>query len=204
MNHGVLASAAFELGFCLLWAWRPLEAELELRRGLTLAESVGDVTVQTRCLTYLALAARIRGEVDGARALADRTLEAAEAGGMIEYVAQSHANLAWADWRSGDLVAAERHAKEAWELWQRVPYAGFPTVQWVATWPLIVVLLAHGRAAQAVPHARALLDPDRQPMPDELRTALASAVATWDDGDPETAKRMLESATALAAEHRYL
>jgi len=203
-DRAAVAFAHFELGFCLLWAWQAGEARAELRLGLRLAESVGDLTLQTRCLTYLALTARMQGDVDESRALAMRTLTAAETGDMIEYVAQAKANLAWAAWRTADLLAAERLAVEAWEIWQGIPYAGFPTIQWVATWPLIAVLLAQKRTAEAVDHARALVNPERQPVPAELHEALASAVAAWDAGDAELAQTTLESAATLAPDHGYL
>jgi DNA-binding SARP family transcriptional activator/tetratricopeptide (TPR) repeat protein len=199
-----VAYGHFELGFCILWAGRPVEAQPELQLGLTLFESVGDLTLQTRCLTYLALSARMRGAVDETRALATRTLAAAEAGDMIEYVAQAKANLAWVAWRSGELLAAERDSAEAWELWQKIPYAGFPTIQWIATWPLIAVLLAREQTADAVAHVRALLDPERQPVPEPLRTLLASGVEAWDGGNADAARTKLGSAAVLAADHGYL
>jgi hypothetical protein len=71
-------------------------------------------------------------------------------------------------------------------------------------WPLLGVVLARGAEAEAVEHARTILDPTRQAVPPELESVLAAAVAAWDRGDTEAAQAQLEQAAALAARDGYL
>ena len=196
-----IAFARFAYGFCLLWSWKLDEAETEMQEGLALAERVGDATTAVRCLNYLGVIERKRESVDTARELANRTLEAAQRTEMLEYVFQARATLSWIAWRDGDHELAEEHARAVWPGWDEILIQR--VFAWMPVWPLLGMALARGAEAEAVEHARTILDPTRQPMPPELESVLAEAVAAWEGDDPEVAAR-LEHAATLAARHGYL
>jgi hypothetical protein len=193
----------FTLGFCLLWASRLDEAEAEMRESLALANRAGDATTAVRSLSYLAVIERKRGHVEPARALALRTLEAAERTEMREYVLQATATLAWAAWREADAESAELHARTAWTGWDDV----LPIWQvfgWMPLWPLLAVEFARGGDGVAIAHARTIIEPTRQPMPPELESLLAEAVAAHERGDAELRHARLADAAALAVRDGYL
>jgi class 3 adenylate cyclase/tetratricopeptide (TPR) repeat protein len=202
MNPAEIGMTRFIHGFALLWADRLDEAEAELLGTLEGAERVGDVTLQSRCLTYLTLLYRKRGEMEEVRRWAARTLKVAEAGGMIEYIAQAQANLAWAAWRTRDIAEFERLAASAWDLWQTLPRPGpYVALAFIAEWPEFARELSRGHISEALDHARALIGPDLQPTPDHLTAALRDAVTAQ---TPEAACPLLERAAEIAARYGYL
>lgn len=202
-NLSEVAYARFGYGFSLMWAGRLEEADAELAAAFALGERIGDVTVQTRCATYLALTARKRGDVRGARRWAERAIDLAAAGGMVEYTASGEAQTAWAAWREGDLAEAERRADRAYELWNQLggPYL---VLAWMPVWPLLGVAWRGGRLDDAIDRARFLLDPERQPMHADVEAPLEAAVAAFDRGDHELARTRLAEAVELARDPGYL
>ena len=195
-DPGLLAFARFVVGFAFLWHGDQDAAEEQLTEALALAEQSGDVSLQVRCLTYLTVLSRERGQVEEARALTDRCLETAAAAGMPEYVATAHANEAWIAWRGGDLDAVERCGRAALELWP--PVHASSSFRWTALWPLIGAALSRDDTGAAVDFARGLLDPSQQRMADDLHSPVEAAVHAWDDGDTVAARGLLEAAAAIA------
>jgi tetratricopeptide repeat protein len=146
---------------------------------------------------------RFRGNVDAARELASRTLDAAQRTEMLEYVVQARAVLAWVAWREGDHDRAEELARSARESWDEILNV-LRVLAWMPTWPLLGVALARGDEADAVEHARVIVDPTRQPMPPDLESVLDQAVAAWDRGDADGARASLSAAAQVAAGYGYL
>ena len=68
----------FALGFNLLWHGDLAEAEAELRTALDMAEQVGDVSLQARCLAYLTMTYRRLGRPTETDMYARRGLAVAE------------------------------------------------------------------------------------------------------------------------------
>jgi hypothetical protein len=101
----------FGLGFNLLWYGDHAEAETVLNDALAMAEQMGDVVLQTRCLAYLLIAARRQGHVDDVDRYAQRCLEKATAVQMYDYLGVTQAGLAWLAWQRDDLAEAERLAQ---------------------------------------------------------------------------------------------
>lgn len=143
-------------------------------------------------LTYLAVAARRQGHDAEVETFAGRGLTVAEAAGMLDYIGACRGNLAWLAWRRGELAEARRLGLAALEAWPR-PLAPYP-FHWQALWPLIGVALAQGQIADAVAHARSLLDPTQQALPAAIEQPLAAALTAWDAGQPAIARGLLTHA----------
>lgn len=162
----------------------------ELYPILAFAQRAGDGLLQVRCLTYLTLAARMRGQVAEVREYARRTAEAADVSGMLEYLAAARANYAWLSLRQGDLDATIAQAQEALSFWQnRV----FP-FQWMALLPLLEAQLSKGNDLEATVCAKALLAPSQQYLPGAAADALARAVRSSIDRDEVAVRSSLRLA----------
>jgi tetratricopeptide (TPR) repeat protein len=199
-----LAPYQFGLGFNLLWHGEPAEAQAALSAALVLAEQTGDITLQARCLAYLAVTHRRQGDAVAVGEVARRGLVVAEAAGMFDYIGAGRANLAWLAWQQGSAstplsaghAEAERLGEAALEAWRRHP-APYPLC-WQALWPLIGVTLAQARPAAAIAFTRQLLDPAQQALPPAVEQPLAAALAAWNAGQPDAAHDLLSQALDLA------
>jgi eukaryotic-like serine/threonine-protein kinase len=88
--------------------------------------------------------------------------------------------LGWAAWREGDIEQAEAYLQKA-----QAAIAKFPApnpVKFIFVGPLLAMAAAREDWGTAVAHARALLDPGQQKMPDDVELALQTAVTAWEDG----------------------
>jgi class 3 adenylate cyclase/tetratricopeptide (TPR) repeat protein len=195
-DPGLLAFARFVVGFAFLWHGDQAAAEEQLTEALALSELSGDVSLQVRCVTYLTVLCRERGQLDETRALAGRSLELATAAGMPEYVATAYANEAWLAWRDDDPDAVERCGRAALELWP--PVHASSSFRWTALWPLIGAALSRDDTGAAVGYARGLLEPSQQRMAGDLHAAVEAAVQAWDEGDKLSARGLLTDAAAIA------
>jgi tetratricopeptide (TPR) repeat protein len=204
-NLSEIAWARFVLGFSQLWSGDFDEAATQMQAALALAERTGDVVHQSRCLTYLTVLYRKRGQLDDARHCASLSLAAATAGQMLEYIGTAHANLAWVAWREGNLAQTESNGQAALELWQQVP-AGHSSCafQWTALWPLVGVAFAQNRMSEAIELVGALLEPTQQCLPDDLTEVVQDAVKAWRGDESKAARTYLGQALELAQKLGYL
>jgi DNA-binding SARP family transcriptional activator len=190
----------FGYGFALLLHGDLDRAEEEIGTVLPLAEQRGDHSLETRCLTYLTIVHRKRGDVGQALNLARRALAAAETAKMPEYAGAAKANLAWAALYGGDTVEAREQALAALDLWDQSPgiQAAATPYYWTAIWPLVRVCLAEDNLPGSFSFARKLLEPQRKGLPPDLTAALTRAIDTWEAGPPQAARDALSSAAELA------
>jgi tetratricopeptide (TPR) repeat protein len=192
-------SAQFTFGFSHLFLGNFDEAGKHLNASLAAAERTGDITHQTRCLTYLATLFRGRGQIEKVRRYTSRALAMATTLQMVEYIATAKANLAWIAWREEKLSEAREYGQTALELWpDDYPF------QWTALWPLIVVSLAQGQLSEAIGYTRVLLDPVQQRIPDTLTTELEEALLQWKEGQSEKSHVSFDQAIKTAREMGYL
>ena len=191
----------FALGFNLLWHGDLAEAVAELRTALDMAEQVGDVSLQARCLAYLTMTYRRLGRSTETDMCARRGLAVAEAAGMLDYIGANRASLAWVAWQGGDLAKADQLAQAAMEAWRLF---GWPYMHyWRALWPQIGVALAQDRSADAVSNARQFHAPNQLALPQAIEELLAAALAAWDAGQPDEARRLLQRALDLAQQMNF-
>jgi hypothetical protein len=204
-DPGESGVAHFMNGFAHLWHGDLDTAEEELQTALGAAKQTGDVTTQARCLTYLTVTFRKRGNVEKVRYLAAQSLASAAAAHMPEYTATAQANLAWAAWREAQLADCEARADTALAYWADLP-AGHASAafQWTALWPLIGVCLSQRRTEDAVTHGAALLAPELMRLPPEIEDSLKSAHACWERGDEQQATALLNGALTQARHTGWL
>ncbi len=195
--------AHFMNGFAHLWHGDLDTAEEELQTALGAAKRTGDVTTQARCLTYLTVTFRKRGDAEKVRYLAAQSLAAAAAAHMPEYTATAQANLAWAAWRQSQVADCEARAGNALAQWADLPPGhASAAFQWTALWPLIGVCLSQGRIGEAVTHSAALLAPELMRLPAEIEESIGSALACWERGDEEQTMALLERSAHASTTHR--
>jgi tetratricopeptide (TPR) repeat protein len=170
-----VASAAFNLAFALLWCGDLDPADAQLTHALDAASRCDDVPMKLRALTYRAVLSRLRGDVAGCREGVAIALDAAEKGGMHQYVAVALACRGWCDLRTGDRDAARADIDAAVATYRR-PGPSFP-FEWLGRWPAIVLALDDGDLAGVEEHAAAMRSPTQQAPPPELDAALRLADA---------------------------
>jgi class 3 adenylate cyclase/tetratricopeptide (TPR) repeat protein len=205
-NPSDLAFAYFLQGFIFLWHGDLDPAEQQMQTALKLARQIGDVTVESRCLTYLVVCWRMRGQVAEVQQIAAQSEETARKAGMPEYIGTARANLAWAAWRQGDLASAQTQGLAAMDQWGKIP-AGHASCafEWTALLPLMAVAAANHQPGQAIDYARAMLDPAKLRFPDLLERALESAIQSWENNPSEAAlEDQLNQVFAYARQMRYL
>jgi hypothetical protein len=107
--------------------------------------------------------------------------------------------LAWQDGRPDDVVAIAEQAAEhgPGEVMNGGSY------KWVYLLPLIAVDLDRGDTEAAVAHARQVLGPGQQVLPDELAAHLRGACLAWDEGVRDQVTSCLRAALAAAATLGY-
>ncbi|HEY5959325.1 MAG TPA: hypothetical protein VIV60_22360, partial [Polyangiaceae bacterium] len=184
--------AQFGLGFALLFHHSFELAGDQLRAALALSERAGNTALQARCLTYLALTARMQGQIAEAETFTDRSLQVASAAETREYFAAALANRAWLSLRRRDPDAVIKHAQQALAIW-RGPGLVFP-FQWMALLPLMKAALARGDTDSAVACADSLEAPGQQRLPSEAADSLARATAKWNERDAKGTIAALELA----------
>jgi tetratricopeptide (TPR) repeat protein len=197
-----VAMDQYMVGWLLVLRGEHDEAEGYLRGALELSERTEYPLVQAYAHNWLNVLYRKRGQVAEAEANAARALEAARAARMLEQVAMAQANLAWIAWRKGDLAETEAQGLAALDSWQRGQFVH--AFHWTARWPLLATALAQERVAEAVDHARAMLDPQQQQLPADMEAALEEALQAGEADNPGKARLHLQRAVKVAQETGYL
>ncbi len=192
----------FLVGFTQFWASDLSEAEVQLGVALNLAERTGNVEIQSRCLNYLTLVSRRRCQIETTQAFNARNMAMAKAGQLLEYVGMAKANQAWLALRRQEASEAGRLGREALTILQQV--AQGMMFRWTALWPLLAAALALNLDNEAIDHARVLLDTKQNPPPPAIERVLSQAVANWDSGQQDLARKDLQRAVELATPFGYV
>jgi tetratricopeptide (TPR) repeat protein len=196
------ATQEFMMGFCLLWHGNLDEAKEHLQTALALTERTGDVATQTRCLTYLTVVCRKRGQAAQSLQYASQALAVATPAQMPEYIGAAKANMSWAACREAILTLGETYARDARKLWEQSQTV-YP-FQWLALFPLAFVALEQDSPAEAIDCIRTVLSPDQQRLPDDLTAAAEAAVAAWDQNEPDVAQDRARAVLELAQQSGLL
>ena len=113
--------------------------------------------------------------MDETRHYALRALEVASTGGIPEQIAMAQANLAWVAWREGNLDETQKLGRAALDSWQRGQWVY--AFHWTARFPLLAVALERDQVSDALEHARVMLDPQQQQLPEAAGSCLGSSRA---------------------------
>lgn len=203
--YTILPSVRFVVGFMQLWSGDPQGALEPLQTALATAEQTGDLSLQARCLTYLAIAQRQCRRVDETEQAATQSMAIATMAKMPEYIGTARANLSWVAWKSGNFEQARQHGIAALEAWQKLPTGhGSTLCQWTALCPLIAMALDTGDFANAIDYIHRLLNPEQLRLPDALVTLFEQALFAWENNTPDLASLLLHQATTLAQQLHYL
>lgn len=173
------------------------EAEDVLRRGLQLAERIGNVEEMSACLINLGFVEMELGHLREAIALTGRAAEEVERLGHQFGRATAYANLATMLMRAGDLDEAEAEAQKALEVGRSI---GYTLIIADAEQTMASLFLLKGDADRAGHHAdeaaRLFLE---MSAPGPAAEALAvAAEARERAGNPEGAAALREQARSLS------
>ncbi|MGH7481471.1 MAG: hypothetical protein ACRELV_04905 [Longimicrobiales bacterium] len=183
-----------ELAIFQLGLFHVLRGELEAARrylndSLAAAEVTGDVVLQSRCLIYLALAARFSGDTAAMERLHERALPVVAAAGLVEYEAMIEADRCWIAWQRGDNLEAKAHGDAALELCGRLPTRSHVAEASVRL-PLIAMALEADDVDKAMGLAGELAEGTW--VDEAFGSAVAAAVGAHDTGDVERTRASLE------------
>lgn len=199
-----LAHAIFNNGFSWLWYGDLDKAQQQLDKALRLAQQIGDIVVEARCLTYLTILYRKRGMLDQVELFVAQSLAVASIADKPEYIASAKANEAWLAWRQGNHAAALTSAQVAMDLWRELSGRLNTSLQWPALWTLVALAVEEGELPLAVEYSRRLLDPDQTRMPEPLADLLEEVIRAEERGDEQSLSVFLQKALILAQEMLYL
>ena len=197
-----ICHARFVLGFSYLWAGKFEPAGKWIGDALKLAGQTGDIVLESRCLTYLTVIQRRRGEIEAARSYAEQSLFSATKARLLEYIGMAKGNLAWVDLRCGDLTAAYEKGREGVEKLRGTPQGHI--LLWVALWPLIGAAMAREQTGEVAKHMEELLIPPQMAIPEQLEMQMRAAVDAWRRNDQTESNFHLKKAADLARELGYL
>jgi serine/threonine protein kinase/tetratricopeptide (TPR) repeat protein len=196
-----LPMVQFFYGMCLLLHGSLAAAEIELEKALALAQRAGEFGHQARCLTYLAMLARRRGQLDQTERCANQCLSLALRSELREYVAGAWAHQSWVALRRGDRERAHNTADQAIQAWRQFP-AAFPFLWW-ALLPMLELEVERGAFACAIECAESLLEPAQHAFSSTVLQQLKGAVEHWHNGAAGEAQRGLEGSLATLRNEGY-
>ena len=200
-----IAFAQFVLGLTLFshgWLGDFGEAEYYVKSALTLAQELGDIVLQVRCLIHLSQNYLRHGDLDSVKTVLPQAVDLAKKANNLEYVLMDTCLESWYAWRANDFVESQRLGEQALEMARGLPFA-WPG-KWVVALPLISTTLMNNETGKAIAYAWLLLGPGQMRLRDELMAALEQAIDAWEHDQPSAARSRLEQALQLAQEYRYL
>ncbi len=201
-----VASIQFRLGFTLLWHLDFDEAEQQLLECLEIAERIGDLTLQVRCLTYLSVVCRRKGQLDLTQHYINRLEVIINTTKMNEYQGVSKANQGWIQWRQGELPQAQRNLESALDFWsgKGVKNALVYPFVWLAIWPLMAIMLDRKDTVKAYEYSRELLMSHQQALPLDLQMLLEEIRYEFEQGNLKSAYQLLNGTVEAAKTKSYL
>ncbi len=200
-----IAFAQFVLGLTLYhhgWAGDFVEAEFHMKSTLALAQEIGDIVLQIRCLIHLSQNYLRHGDLDSAKTFIPQAMTLANKADILEYVLMGEGLQAWYAWRNNDFIESQRLGEHALDMAKDLPF-GWPG-KWVVIFPLISIALMHNDTEKAIAYAELPLRPDQMRLQDDVTAVMQEAIDAWEDGRPDDARAVLEQALQLAQTFHYL
>jgi eukaryotic-like serine/threonine-protein kinase len=197
-----LPSVQLGYGFALLFHNSLPAAVRELEAAEELARRAGDSAQQARALAYLALATRMRRQLQETQVATNRLLEVATAAGTRDYFGAARAHQSWLSLQAGDLAAVPAQAEEALQIWRSLTTYVYP-FQWIALLPLMEVALRCDDMERAISCIDPLLAPSQHYLAGTATDALVRARKCWRDGDRGGTRSSFDMAMKHLGETNY-
>ncbi len=197
--------AQFFLGFALLWNNKPEESILVLNRSLELSRQTGDIIIQARNLTYLAVAHRRLNQLADADFFVRKALDTSQRAGMFEYMGTAFANLAWLAWKNGEPEQAETLGGQALDAWAKVAQNHSSLVfVWTAAFPLAAHFCQRGNLPKCIEYFEMMLLPGRKRFEPELAERMAEVVAKFRASGASQLHGEVAEVLEMGERYRYL
>jgi hypothetical protein len=182
------------LATCLMWHDELEAAEEQMQAALTLAQQIGDLSIQLLCRAFMTVLFRKQKQVEKVKSSVSGIL------GTHSHIYDGMASAAqaWVAWKEGRYADVQEHAQTALLAWE--PTSIIYPYQWTALWPLIGVALSQDHISDAMNYARMLLFPTQESLPDQLTQMIEVALQAWDSSQTEIARSSLQEAIVLAEE----
>lgn len=164
-----------------------------------LAEQTGDTLLESRCLAYLSLGARMRHDLEETQISSEALAKTAGAAELVEYIAVACANESWLAFHAGDHESARRKAEKALDLWE---LREFP-FKWMAAIPLLRVCLACGDMSGSIKCVEVLLAPSQQLLPGAATDALGLALSAHHTADAPRTRALIQRACEALTSGAY-
>jgi hypothetical protein len=178
--------ATFAIAFAELWSDAIEDADRHMQEVLRETVRLGDSERNLLCLAYLAVSARLRGDVDTAQAFADAAIARARKNGTPHYEGASYGTLAWVAWRRGDPTLADDHLTAARRL-MTLPH--FPFV-WLHAMVSLARAVEGMDMSAAAEHARSMIGPSLQLLRPVVQESLESAASS---PNPQTLQALVDA-----------
>ena len=158
--------------FVLLFYGAIDEAIEEMSQALEKVREMSETTIQLRCLTYLTVAYRYKGNRVQTKSFALNSIELAEKCDLKAYIAAGKSNLGWYFLTSGDVIQAKPLLQEAQIIWKALEDTYHYPFQWLGLLPLIEINLSEGNIEQAKTYSQTLLDDRLAALPADVTQVL--------------------------------
>lgn len=211
----VISWAQFMLGFALYFNHQYHESHKAMLAAQDLAVELQDITLQSRCLTYLTIIHRHLGEIALTQSYAQQALDVSCTAGMDDYVAAAYANLGWAHWKLKEAPQAQSALSESRRIWNDLATSYPYPFQWLGLLPQLQIDFEtrekqntkideqpneHFTPSESQIRAiKLLLDEKQQQLPDNIIRPFSHLLTMLMETTPPTARISLLSKAIEAA-----
>ncbi len=177
-----IAETKFAYAMALYFNQQIAKATELFQSALTQANVLDEVTLQSRCLVYLAISCRRQGLLEQTALYAQQALEVSQQAGMNDYVAGAKANLAWVELKRNNPQKARPLIDDSLTIWRKMAGIYPYPLQWLAL--LLQLDLTQQktnkpqRNLQLTDIVKALLDEQQQCLPHSVSHPFQQALAS--------------------------
>lgn len=205
----VISWAQFMLGFALYFNHQYHESHQAMLAAQELAIELQDITLQSRCLTYLTIIHRHLGDVALTQSYAQQALDVSCTAGMDDYVAAAYANLGWAHWKLKEPKQAQSALSESRRIWDDLATSYPYPFQWLGLLTQLQIDFESAHSSKRSEHftpnsaqtaaIKLLLDEKQQQLPDNIIRPLSQLLTMLMETTPAKAPLSLLSSAIESA-----
>ena len=143
---------------------------------LVLGRRTANIPLQDRCLAYLCITHRRRGDLSGVERYLPEAFDSAATEDKTMYVAVARAHEAWLALQHNQLDRSRELARKAMDTWRGLG-ATYP-LTWLAGMVLLACAAAQNLPEEGRTAARQMLDTRQQQLPEPVAAALEKIVSS--------------------------